>query len=57
MKLNMHTWNLPTTRTRCEICSKLLLTLNIFHTSYSRVSIVNFGKVSVGWVDSYFNLL
>ena len=28
----------------------LLLTLNIFHTLFSSISIVNFEQVNVGWV-------
>ena len=51
--------NNKNTRTRCEICLKLtikvflLLTLNIFFTPCSRVSIVNFEQVNDDWDEEW----
>ena len=36
------------TRKRCEICSKLTITLNIFDT-FSSISILDFEQVSDSW--------
>ena len=41
--------NYTNTRTRCEICSKLIIKIPERHQWCSSVSIVNFEQVNAGW--------
>ena len=40
---------IETLEQKCEICSKSTITLNMFHTFFSKVSIINFEQVNAGW--------